>query len=339
VDLAIQNDVDLMYTFGVTPTWASARPTEPFVYGAGGAAEPRSLSDWSDYVRTLATRYQGRILVWELWNEPKFSDTDRDYLKAFYTGTAASLGQLAMQASAILRGVDSRNQLLTPGFTGDGQRMVAFLERGGGATLRSAFDGVAWHLYSRTPEGLPQTIQYLRQQMARGGVAGKPLWNTEAGYYLDTARKLGWTEAVHTSDQMAAFVARSLILSAASGLERSYYYSLDGGPRGLIDLDTGAPNPAGIAYGRVYRWLVGSTIDGCEQQGAVTYVCRLTRGSRRAWVVWLTEGKGEVRLGSGESPPQYETLRGQTFTVSPGGAVPVEEAPVLVKSDLRPWVQ
>jgi len=94
VALAESHGVEVLYTMGRTPRWASARPAqmgrnpnaEP-----GGMAEPKNLEDWRNYVRTVATRYKGRIKAYEIWNEPN--------LENFYSGTPEAMVDLAPRAT------------------------------------------------------------------------------------------------------------------------------------------------------------------------------------------------------------------------------------------------
>jgi hypothetical protein len=46
------------------PKWASSSIQWP------GSGPPDNLSDWTDYLTALATRYRGRIQAYEIWNEP-----------------------------------------------------------------------------------------------------------------------------------------------------------------------------------------------------------------------------------------------------------------------------
>src|SRR5215468_5110882 len=78
VALAEQHNVGILLPLGLSPQWASARPQEKSTYQPGNAAEPRNLDDWRNYVKTVATRYKGRIHEYEIWNEPN--------LKLFWTG-------------------------------------------------------------------------------------------------------------------------------------------------------------------------------------------------------------------------------------------------------------
>ena len=77
--LAEAHHANVLMTLGLTPRWASARPQEASGYSPGYAAEPKDIEDWRSLVRTVATRYKGRIHAYEIWNEPN--------VKRFWTGT------------------------------------------------------------------------------------------------------------------------------------------------------------------------------------------------------------------------------------------------------------
>ena len=64
--LAEAHHTEVLLTLGLTPRWASARPQEPSGYAPGYAAEPKDIEDWRTFVRTVATRYNGRIHLRDL---------------------------------------------------------------------------------------------------------------------------------------------------------------------------------------------------------------------------------------------------------------------------------
>ncbi|MEI2642927.1 MAG: endo-1,4-beta-xylanase [Candidatus Nanopelagicales bacterium] len=61
---------EIMYVLGSTPEWA-AKEINPddFYYGGGTASDVKTLSLWRDWVRAVATRYQGQITSYQIWNE------------------------------------------------------------------------------------------------------------------------------------------------------------------------------------------------------------------------------------------------------------------------------
>jgi hypothetical protein len=60
VKLASDNSVNLIYTFGQTPSWASSRPFEVSNYGLGRAAEPSDANDWDAYVQISCVGIVGK---------------------------------------------------------------------------------------------------------------------------------------------------------------------------------------------------------------------------------------------------------------------------------------
>lgn len=57
--------LQVLFTLGQTPRWASYKPNEPSVYGPGRGSPPKSISDWSAFVAAMARRYRGRIHAYE----------------------------------------------------------------------------------------------------------------------------------------------------------------------------------------------------------------------------------------------------------------------------------
>jgi hypothetical protein len=106
VQLAQSHNVEILLPLGLSPTWASARPTEPSGYNAGSAAEPANIEDWKNYVRTVATRYKGRIRYYEIWNEPNEP--------LFFSGTVDQMVTLAREAYAILKEIDPEVMVVSP---------------------------------------------------------------------------------------------------------------------------------------------------------------------------------------------------------------------------------
>lgn len=289
VAMAALTGVDILLPFGLSPAWASARPDEPSAYKPGNAAEPKRLDDWRNYVRTVAERYKGRIRYYELWNEPN--------LRNFYTGSVESMLELARETYAILKQVDSRNLLAAPAVT-EGGKQLEWLDRylalGGGQFM----DILSHHFYvpRAAPEQMLPMVADVRKIMARHGVAYKPLWNTESGWWMEngdgtdsrpapftTWKQLGLADA-------AAYVSRALILGWAVGMERFYWFAWDNHSMGLIEPTTKALKPAGHAFARTRVWLQGAVMTGCEMSDDV-WVCTLNPpDGGKARIVWLENG-------------------------------------------------
>jgi hypothetical protein len=305
-DLAIakQARVDVILVLGLTPTWASARPTEKSGYRPGNAAEPREMEDWRRYVRTVVTRYKGQIPYYEIWNEP--SD------KQFFTGSVEKLVELAAEAYKIIKEVDPAAEVLSPANSGGGRDLAhydRFLEMGG----KQWFDISAYHFYTWTavPEAMLPVLDELKGILTKHGIQHRSIWSTEAGWWLENSdgtpdhptmksprRKL-------TAEQSQAYLARTLILGRAEGLDRFYPYSWDNlYGLGMREQTSGAAKPVALAYAKTVDLMLGQVVEPCRANQGV-WTCRLTKGKRVTWVAWRENGA----TSDWPIPPSWGSLR------------------------------
>ncbi len=335
IEMAIAHDVEVLLPLALTPTWASARPTEPSAYGLGWAAEPRDLNDWRAYVRTMANRYKGKVRYYEIWNEPN-TDT-------LYSGSVETLVQLARVTREELNAVDPGAKLVSPSFVFDDgvKKLDRFLELGGGRYV----DIIGFHFYmiDLKPEAMLPLIKKVQQVMARHGAVGKPLWNTESGWLIANrdsgvnAVGVGFPKEtpVLSIPHSGAYVARSLALGWAAGLERFYWYAWDNGAMGFAERQGAQIKPVAQVYARVYEWLRGSVLQSCVRQSATVWVCTLSRGKRRpAWLVWDSDDESRWTLPPGWQVAQLQTLDGRQFTIDRiGQPIYIGPSPILLVSD------
>ena len=341
--LAEQNGVDLVFTLGLTPRWASARPDEPtYTYGPGVAAEPRDIGDWENYVARVVGRYKGRIKYYEIWNEPWFSEIEKtirsDGKAGFYSGSAAKMVEMAGVAYRVIKGIDPGAKVIAPSMdhANEGiKRLDLYLSLGGKAFT----DIVGFHLYAPTPESTLPIIAGIRAVLARHGMSNTEIWNTESGYVIENPgeQTRSGGERVLSGQDAAGFVARSLLLAASSGISRFYWYAWDNRIRGLTSGRNKEINSAGVAFGIVRRWLVGAVIENCRSSANSQWVCELKRGQRIAKVAWNTGASSEWRIPDQWDVREYETLDGQVVRKGADGVVPLGGSPVLFKSDNLPW--
>ncbi|MEF8728836.1 MAG: endo-1,4-beta-xylanase [Accumulibacter sp.] len=354
VALAQQNGVDLLYTFGFTPRWASARPNEPCAWGNstfGCSAEPRDLADWENYVRTVVRRYKGRIRHYEIWNEPAFTEIEETIQKngiaKFFSGSAIRLAEMGKIAYRVVKEEDPRATVVSPSaVTGELgiRRLEAYLAAGGAKT----FDVVGFHFYTTPPEELISIHRSLRTMLKKCGHANTPIWNTEMGYVferpalgikpVDTVKSI---EDILPARLGAAYVARALLLSAAVGMKRVYWFDWETEkppllPMGLADEDGQKSNAAGVAYAQILRWLVGTTALSCESQKEV-WSCTLQRDNRQAWIVWQQDSKSAVELHNRWNATAMETLSGSASRLESGTAIEVDYSPILLKREPLVW--
>jgi hypothetical protein len=326
IALAEARRVEPLLPLGLTPGWASARPEERSAYGPGQAAEPADLDDWRRYVEAVVARYKGRVRLYEIWNEPN--------LKQFYSGSIEDMVRMCRDAREVIKRADPRSLIVSPSATKAGG--VVWLDRFLAAGGAGCFDVVGFHFYvlPDPPERLIERVADVRRVMAAHGIADRPLWNTEAGWYI-AARKPAVVHkpgVVVGEADASAFVARAMLLARAAGIDRFYWYAWDNYDMGLVERD-GAVKPAGRAFAEVQRWLVGAELVECRGAEG-TWICPLARGanrSRRAWAVWSATGSRRLALPRAWRAAAVRELDGRRRDVAGRGALTIGPAPLLVE--------
>ena len=331
VAMAKLTKVDVLLPLALTPTWASARPLEKSSYGLGNAAEPADIEDWKTYVRTVATRYRGRVYHYELWNEVN--------IPSFYSGSKEQLIQLARETYTILKEVDSRNVLVGPSVTGGGKHLdwlSGYFQKGGGQYL----DVVAYHFYvpNDAPEAMLSLISSVQRIMQQNGLSSKPLWNTESGWGMlnyDGTPKPAWAypkwEELE-SNVAAAYVSRALILNWAAGVQRFYFYAWDNSLMGLMEPTSKALKPAAMAYTNTLHWIVGKKISKCVSSSNGVWSCDLlARQKLLAKIVWTQRGTRLYKIPRGWGAKSVAHLYDiSQSTVSADGLEQIGIEPILI---------
>jgi hypothetical protein len=322
INLAESHGVELVYTLGQTPRWASASPdnaTSP--YGPGQCAPPAKMEYWDEFLRAIVTHTGGKIKFWENWNEPQSPDS------VFYCGDITTMVELQRRAYEIIKSIDPSAKVLTPSPVGGygPSWMSRFLAAGGGKYA----DIMAFHGYLALhddAESILSTITKFKAVFAEHGQETKPVWDTEAG----------WGENISLSDPdlQASFLAKFYLLHWSAGVERFYWYAYDEANWGTLWDPKRGLHKAGIAYREVHQWLQGATmIAPCALDQAL-WTCTLVRDNGyRALVLW-SAAKASVPATSVSVPNdfrQYRDLEGALQRVV-DGKVPLSNKPILVET-------
>jgi Glycosyl hydrolases family 39 len=323
LDLAESHHVDVLYTFGVTPSWAAANPTQSCEYHPGACSPPADLRDWEEFVRALVVHANGRIKYWELWNEPN--------LDQFWSGDIQTLLQMSQRAYAIIKSIDPNAVVLTPAPTASPSNfaswLAGYLAAGGG----NYADIIAFHGYlpypATDPERLKNVVDSIHGAMSSSGQTSKPIWDTEASW--------GKADRLPDLDAQAAYVARAYILHWSLGVQRFYWYAWNSPLWGTLwNSFTGDVLKPGIAFGETYKWLVGATLTSpCSVASDSTWTCFLSRpGGYDAEVIW------NAAMAIPATRPfvveqrfaQYRDLDGNITPIS-GSTVPIGGKPILLE--------
>lgn len=296
LDIAVRlmenKGIDILFTLGYPPAWASTMPgvKGPFVYGELGA--PKNIKDWENYIRTLVQRYKGKIKYYELWNEPKIKEIDGDSAPF----TAKQLVELGVAAYKILREIDPTAKLTTPSMVGGEKgvnRMQAYLEAGG----KECTDIVSFHYYG-LPEQIPEYHKKLLNVLVANNIAHLPIWNTEFGYLIEdpttpnTHPLMGGSfSRVLPAEEAAVWLARSFIIAASVGIERFYWFMWDGKNMGLLTYKERRINQAGIAYGEVANWLTNRIVGPISKNGNTSYCDLFDEDKFFGRLIWSNDYK------------------------------------------------
>ena len=327
VAIAKEHNVEIMLPLGSSPVWASSRPTEK---RNGATAPPKNIDDWREFVRTVATRYKGRIHDYEIWNEPNGGD--------FFSGTPQEMVALVREANKTLKQIDPDVTIVSPAATEQSgiPWLDQFLKLGGGNYV----DVIGYHFYVRPqpPEAIASLVAQVRSLMKKYKLEDRPLWNTETGWLIANDRlDLNPDIAVRARGglpdrEASAYIARAYVIAWLSGVSRFYWYAWDNGLMGLTEADGATTKPPAKAYAEVEDWLVGARMVMCDTYGGI-WNCRLSReGGYSGWIVWSTKGTRQFPIQPIWGVKRMRDLYGNVRKLSGIRNVAIGSMPILLEN-------
>jgi len=188
VDLAAENDVEILARLGNPPSW-----TRALTDTIGTNAPPDDIQDFGDFAATVAARYEGRIRYYQIWNEPNGNEEWglQDVDPEAYTGLLCLAYQRIKEEDAdavVLAGA------LTPTVALDGRNLndLFFLERMYDAGAADCFDVMSAQGYGLWSGATDQRLRpsvinyphnlYLRDLMVQHSDGHKPIWISEMAW-------------------------------------------------------------------------------------------------------------------------------------------------------------
>lgn len=323
VKLAAKHNVEVLLCFGRTPAWASSNPDAPSPERKGDTAPPKSIDAWRDFVRTVVTRYRGRIHSYEIWNEPNLTES--------YTGDVRTMVELTREAAQIIHSVDPSALVVSPSATTtEGVEWFKEFLRDGGSQF---VDVIGYHFYVTPdrPEKIVTLARSIQSAMADHHVR-KPLWDTETGWSSPKFFK--------TDSEASAYVARSLLLAWASGIQRFYWYAWDNTNWVTLKLSTDKDfraNANAAAYKTIESWMTGKRVESCSTDANGTWLCHLTDTVNDSYVFWNPDR--EISLQCPVAPKgsgfwSVTELSGKSVEVAQGSVL-ADLQPRLMRFQLR----
>jgi hypothetical protein len=351
-----KNTVNMSMTLGETPPWASVDPKSCKTIKALSwcTSGPANIQDWADFVTAVMSHYNGvtepHVRYYELWNEMN--------INLFWTGTQSDMLNLAKAAYPIIH-ADSHSILLTPSVAGPVGNvaktsgttwMTSYLDAGGSKYA----DGGAFHGYIAEQTGVtlfPMPDQdstsgcrefttcygsivtkanMMRQTFDQHGLAGKPMFDTEGSWGNGT---------ITDPDMQAAWIAQWYLLQASlrstDNLQWAAWFTW-GNPStfhwGTIENNSGTLTEPGVAFNRVYTWLVGAEMgQPCSSTSDGTWTCAITRpGGYTALAVWNMQGTKSFMPSIPYA--DYRDLAGNTTQITEGETITISPKPILLET-------
>jgi hypothetical protein len=214
VDLAGQFDVAIVARLDAPPEWARAWP--------GDFAPPAHFDDFGDFAAAVASRYQGRVRHYQIWNEPNNYPEwgERPVDPEAFT-------ELLCNAYRRIKQVDPEATVLAPALTptialdpgpgpGAGLNDFIYLQRMYDAGAGDCFDIMSaqgYGLFSGPTDRRlrPRVVnfgrpQYVRDIMVANGDAHKPIWISEMNWNAVPDEVLDKRFGQVTLDQQARYL-------------------------------------------------------------------------------------------------------------------------------------
>ncbi|MEM6551220.1 MAG: beta-galactosidase [Planctomycetota bacterium] len=201
---------------------------------------------WRQFVRTVAERYQGRVRLWEVWNEPDIG---------FFRGTTDQYLQLLEIAHEEIKASDPDNIVISGGLAAYSHRDAKhdLYER----LLSEAqphYDYFGYHrhgTFSRLYNEIEHRIIPMRERFS---ATSKPFYFNETGLAREFERE----------DEMASSLVKKLTYTWSRGAKGYHWFCMwvpahrTGAAQGYRMLNSDfSPRPAFVAYNTVARYLRG----------------------------------------------------------------------------------
>jgi polysaccharide biosynthesis protein PslG len=321
IDLAQSRRVDLVFTLGRTPRWASASPNVKNAHGPGQCAPPANMDFWDGFLRAVVSHVGGKIKFWETWNEPQSPDS------MFYCGDVSTMVELQRRLYDVIKASVPGAMVLTPSTVGGyGPAWMGRFLAGGGGKYADIMNFHGYLAPGADAESIVDTITKFKAIFAEHGQETKPVWDTEAGW--------GENSWLSDPDMQAAFLAKFYLLHWSAGVERFYWYAYDNNKWGTLwDAEHGL-HQAGIAYREVHKWLDDATMTTPCVLDRRVWTCNLIRkNGYRAIVLWDSpkERTHATHISVPDGFRQYRDLDGNLQSVAADG-VPISGKPILVET-------
>jgi hypothetical protein len=308
-DQALSNELaqgrEVVGLLVTTPGWATDLDIGPGV--PRGLHLPADHPDnlWATFVRTIVSRYAGRIDHWTVWNEPDIPGTQH----MSWGGSVEDFIRLLQVAYSVARETNPDAVIHMAAVTHwwdegwFGRFLDALVADPQAAASNYYFDVATLHVYFQ-PETVYDITAHYASMMHGHGIQ-KPILiaETNAAPSQDPAWPVPDAQFDVSLEQQAAYVIQALSLGIAAGAERMAIYKMadtesDRGanpePFGLVRAD-GTRRPAFTAYRTATTYLAGFRGGSWDRRDDISLVT-VDRGDRTTTVVWARGAEPQTAM-------------------------------------------
>ncbi len=236
------------------------------------AYTPETYTNWVETLRRAVERYRGRIVGWELWNEPNAA--------SFWRGPKSDYSKLVSLAYPAVKAADPLAHVLAFSTTGIDLEFIDARIREG-----ARFDGITIHPYRNNPD---ERVFISELAAVTNRSHGTKTRLTELGWPTGCAAKS------YSEREQAAYFVRAYLAAAGSGCCAAIYgydFFDDGfnvlereNNFGIVRRD-GTPKPAYRALAKTFRFFTsGKPLISSRRASDGTDVWIFRMGGRSA--VW-----------------------------------------------------
>lgn len=322
VQAARQRKLEVFYTLGNSPRWASRYPDDP-APEVWSRNAPKLPADWRAYVLALALRLGKVVTAWEVWERTSIH---------YYRGSNKDLVEMARGAMQALRGQARSVFMAEPGLN---LGAINELYTWGAQTY---FTGLALYPAFERPEGLLRPLSVLQTDIVKKKGPLMRLWIAGTGWAVEAMPGPVKVPVVDENTQ-ARYLIRHTTLALANGVEKVFWHSLRDvteGPyqaqsrSGLLSAE-GRERPAFEAYRKLIEVL-----------GQRPFLAS-ARWGPHAWGYLFGEAGGEAVLVAWSDRPWVQLAPAPAAEVVLGrDPARLGEDPVLLRGSepaLRAWLE
>lgn len=232
VDLAHSHGIEILLNVRSISPWGTKKQTQKkAIYHSG--SPPRDLRKWEGFMETLATRYRGRGVHYEIENEVS--------AKAFWDGTKEEYAELLRASYTAVKRGDPQAMVLPAAMPAGISRSFggpadSLFKRNHDDWLRvilptKAFNAVNVHDYYFPSEIVANGftfrsyLQHIRDLMKDAGVEDRPIWITETGYVSKTSKATRRIDA-GSPEKQAKWIEEAFQQASKLGVERIFWILL-----------------------------------------------------------------------------------------------------------------